>query len=369
MLDCNVRRDGRNLKVVLKSLQIPQSVPNFPLKPDHNSLFCPKHFTALSIALKKSSAPDLCSAENLPVRPASSPILSSIASTLESPSHQSPAQSPVSNEGFHDHIFDHIFDSNPDHGHDHNFDLSGFDFNLDFEFEPTFDPDLDQHSQKANISPLRTPESPKKRVGRPEGFSLQDRSKLAYLIATCNSSISQAGKSLFVGKVDLEQSGEFQDNSFASEQTATRALQESYLSVSMDYARKLSQSIDLYLGVDCYSDRTERNLISVKFGGCHPQMGLWSFLVALEEMPEGHGGERQARTILDRLNFIQSLQAELSLSKTELWEFKLIVYDNTSSNTGKISGLFAHLEKLRKESWEQLSETLKARFPYKVLFS
>jgi len=103
-------------------------------------------------------------------------------------------------------------------------------------------------------------------------------------------------------------------------------------------------------------------------GGFHEIKGIWSFLSALEEMPEGHTAEKQMMMILLQLQKVQEFQTELKLTITTLLDFKMVVFDNTSSNTGLMSGLAALLEKKRKLEWDALIQTGKASGEYSVLF-
>jgi len=179
-------------------------------------------------------------------------------------------------------------------------------------------------------------------------------------------SISQSGDVLLVGQLDLEKQNNNGPKKI-SYQTATRCLQEAYLSFLFSKARDLSFSTNLYISIDSGSDKGDRDRVAFKFGGFLNDE-KFSFTAGLIEVLS-HTGQKQAETIEERLKVIQNFQEKMGLKKTELFHFHLIVYDNTSSNVGRRNGLFAHLSRLRKSSWECLSKEEKEKHPFQVTIS
>ena len=156
----------------------------------------------------------------------------------------------------------------------------------------------------------------KKKNRKANNFINEDRSKIAYLIASNFVSLSQSGEVLTIHQsIDINLKERVKK---ASRETATRCLQESYLCFMVFVSLKLSESTNYYICVDCGSDESKRDRMAIKFGGLHPQKGKWSFCVALEEMNEGHSGINQAQCIVQKLDLIQNMQRKLGVKKNLL---------------------------------------------------
>jgi len=70
-------------------------------------------------------------------------------------------------------------------------------------------------------------------------------------------------------------------------------------------------------------------------------------------MPETHSGKKQVEILVEQINKIRMIQEQIGLKRTSLLDIKMIVFDNTSSNTGKYNGVGALLEELRRSEFEK----------------
>jgi len=66
-----------------------------------------------------------------------------------------------------------------------------------------------------------------------------------------------------------------------------------------------------------------------------------------------HTAEKMATEISNQLTRINSIQHSCSIHITQIYEFRSITYDLTSSNTGRLGGLHVKLENLHKEAWDK----------------
>jgi len=222
------------------------------------------------------------------------------------------------------------------------------------------DPQIVPFTSNSSLITSTTNDSePKKGRGRPLSTSIETRTKLAYLAANCTS-IASAGKALNVALMDLK--NQVTNGHEYSDQTTTRSLQESFLALSMYHAKLLSDLYSLYLGIDCYSDATGRDLMAIKFGGGSPK-GKVSFVANVVEMSQGHSAVNQTQEIISRLDEYNKYQKMQGSKITLLCDFQLIVYDNTSSNRGQ-NGVFGILNKERKAVWEKQTKEYKERNPF-----
>ena len=200
----------------------------------------------------------------------------------------------------------------------------------------------------------------KRRRGKRIETPLKERVALASIIANNNVSIHQAGDVLQTIKGLSQPSQKPQ-----SKETVTRCLQETYLAVSIENAHELSILQNLFIILDCASDRCQRNLIGIKFGGFKDSKKI-TFVACILEITN-HTAIEQVNCLIETLKFYCSFQKEYGWDVTKLYDFELIIYDNTSSNRGKVNGVFAVLNKKRKEVWLEESQNFKVMNPFKEL--
>ena len=192
-------------------------------------------------------------------------------------------------------------------------------------------------------------EDNKRKRGPPITTPLQDRVKIASIIANNNVSISQAGEVIATIRSNFNE----ESLNMNSRETSTRCLQEAYLAVKIENSKKLSLLENKFIIIDCASDRCKRNLLAIKFGGFLNDE-KYSFTACILEIVN-HYAILQVDKIIETLEFYTDIQKDYNWEITKLFNFKQIIYDNTSSNRGKTNGVFAVLNRKRKEAW--LNET------------
>jgi len=180
----------------------------------------------------------------------------------------------------------------------------------------------------------------------------QTRVCLARLIAKHNVSATQAGpiieEVLSSYNIAIEDCSDF-NGCVPERSSAIRALVEIGMAEDVITSVLLSKSIDLLISIDCTTTWWGRKFVAVLFGGIDKTNQPWMKLVDLWEGID-HTAETQVEVIIETLNRLQQYQEQ---HKTQLWEFKSIVFDNTSENTGWKNGVAARLERKRQQMWQE----------------
>ena len=103
------------------------------------------------------------------------------------------------------------------------------------------------------------------------------------------------------------------------------------------------------IGIDGSGYFNGRSFTEIEFSGKHAESGEeWLYLVKFLETVDS-SAPAECQRILEIIDYYRVLQGLLDVRKTSLLDFRPIVYDNASVNTGWRAGVGALLEEKRKE--------------------
>ena len=128
---------------------------------------------------------------------------------------------------------------------------------------------------------------------------------------------------------------------------------EVYSRVRVWFAPFVASSYNLTVLIDGTSDLKERAPVAIHLFGNFDHI-TWNYPVSIVE-PIDHTAETQLhilQELIDEINKI-NFEAKHPVPELTLLDFETIVYDTTSSNTGKHKGLGALLDYERKKVWEK----------------
>ena len=186
---------------------------------------------------------------------------------------------------------------------------------------------------------------PPRHLGR--NYPMRHRAVFAQMLAKCNVSARQCGN-----VVDIITHGfDARETSNVSKDTANRCLVEGAMCLDHEMAKKLSQTRELYVGIDETSKIDRRSFIELEFGGIL-EGKMWGYIFSLTEVAQ-HKAKDLVSLIKSTLSKIRKLQKALDCRETQLWDLEYIVFDWTSVNTGRYNGLFKKLKQKRKREWRK----------------
>jgi hypothetical protein len=120
-------------------------------------------------------------------------------------------------------------------------------------------------------------------------------------------------------------------------------------------AEQMAASSSLFIGIDESSKVTGRSFVEIEIGGRlrneDSSSAPWCSPLAVREMVS-HTAEKMIEVIEDEFQRINEIQRERGLHESRIYEVKTIIFDLTSSNTGRLGGLGQKLKELRKAVWE-----------------
>ena len=128
---------------------------------------------------------------------------------------------------------------------------------------------------------------------------------------------------------------------------------EVYNPVHVWFASSVASSYNLTVLIDGISDLKERAPVAIHLFGNFDHI-TWNYLVSIVE-PIDHIAETQLHLLQKLIDEINKINFEVKhpVPKLTLLDFETIVYDTTSSNTGKHKGLGALLDIEQKKVWEK----------------
>jgi len=112
----------------------------------------------------------------------------------------------------------------------------------------------------------------------------------------------------------------------------------------------VATSTHLSISIDGTSDVRERNPISIHLAGVQ-NVCPWSFPFHFCE-PGDHKAATQLQEIKKMLHDVNFFNEGKDLKRVSVVDIEAIVFDTTSSNTGKKKGLAALLKRAREEEWQ-----------------
>ena len=116
---------------------------------------------------------------------------------------------------------------------------------------------------------------------------------------------------------------------------------------------KVAKSEHLSITIDGTSDVRQRNPIAIRLGGVYENSPTpWSFPFHFCE-PGDHKAETQLNEIQKLLETVNLFNEGKGARKITVVDIEAIVFDTTSSNTGKKKGLAGLLTKARQREWKE----------------
>jgi len=127
--------------------------------------------------------------------------------------------------------------------------------------------------------------------GRPEIYDVNVRTILVVMSTKFNVSATKAGELYkYITKSKHK----------PCINTIQRALLEAHFAIEYEIASILACSSFLWMGFDGSSTGNQRHFFEIQYGGFHPQLGLWEFLVSLAETVPGDGAKGDT---LEKISF------------------------------------------------------------------
>lgn len=220
-----------------------------------------------------------------------------------------------------------------------------FQIKLIFCQESTSKSESDESGEAVVVGCEPPPKETK--LGRPEIYSLEDRTNLGICIHFQVSS-NKSGKML--KHFDVIQAP-------ANRSTVDRASVENYLAILYHCSSTMAVSTDLWFSVDGSGAKRGRDFTNVNFGGVDVDGDSWVQTIEFHEHSGVFGAEAEAKLLFNCLQRINKIQDKIGVNCTKLWDFKSCVYDNASVNTGSISGVGARVEEERQKRWKAAGYT------------
>eukprot|EP01094_Clydonella_sp_ATCC50884_P002231 TRINITY_DN11711_c0_g1_i1.p1 TRINITY_DN11711_c0_g1~~TRINITY_DN11711_c0_g1_i1.p1 ORF type:complete len:968 (+),score=124.07 TRINITY_DN11711_c0_g1_i1:296-2905(+) len=129
----------------------------------------------------------------------------------------------------------------------------------------------------------------------------------------------------------------------------------------------MSASEWLWIGTDGTTKcAAGRKFVEFSIGGVALLQGgermAWTHVVEFEEVLS-EGAKDILELVLDGFERLKSYQREHNLRVSELFDVRVLVYDNTSTNTGKLSGFGVRFEQARTEQWRIVCAALERPIP------
>jgi hypothetical protein len=193
----------------------------------------------------------------------------------------------------------------------------------------------DSRSQSISmlITPLKKFEKDNKKKGRPS-ISADTIDVLADLQSKCHVSATQSG--LVIDTIQKKLFKGYSDEPL-SPQSALRALTIKGLAGDFVFAKTLSSSVDIWIGLDGGNIAT-RSMIELHFIGRDKSGNNYKQLLNIKEKVHGSAGETVIWicSIMDYINRLQTIQ---NVKETYIYVIQGIVFDTTSENTGLKNGI------------------------------
>ena len=149
-----------------------------------------------------------------------------------------------------------------------------------------------------------------------------------------------------------------------SKQSALRSLVIKGIGGDFEIAKILSSAKDIWIGTDGGSE-DDRNFIELHVMGTLNGEYFHHFINIIER--EHFTGKDIASWIVEQFNYYLTLQKQLKIRETYLYDIKGIVFDTTSENTGKYNGVGKCFEEHRQR--QHFSHFQKTCTPLEVKYN